>query len=314
MAIDDPRPGAVHFIDHYAVPTADLMRWQQFMQNALGGVYYYTHGLVSREEARGARPRTFYWVGAQEIGGFLQRRALPAPGPLGRSYPRFGYWTRQAELDAHRRRFDALGVAASDPVRTSEDGEPGTAVYFTDPDGNQYELWAPDELPEAAMEGGNALGLGRISHAVLESTDLDRTTDFYGRFCAVEPIQSADIPKDTVAFRLAGGGRLVFKQVEAIGARTGGHETWEGQHAALTVRPDEWELVHRRIWDGLPSDRFMQHPKVARGEMEAKLELGGYFYDWDGNSYHFNRWHGQMRQDGPDARTYGRNPFGVNPH
>lgn len=313
MAIDDPRPGAVHYIDHYAVPTNDLLGWQQFMQNALGGVYYYTHGVTTREEANGARPRSFYWVGPHEIGGFLQTRPLPEPSPLG-SPPRFGFWVRPDDLEGHRRRFDALGLETSEPFQTSENGEEGTALYFRDPDGNQYELWAPKELPEHAIEGDNPRGLGRISHAVLESRDLERTIDFYTRFCGIEPIRSPDIPANTVALRLAGGGRLVFKRVDEIGPRTGGHETWAGQHAALTLRPDEWDLVHRRLWDGLPPDRFMQHPKVARGEMEPKLELGGYFYDWDGNSYHFNRWHSQRRSDGPDARTYGKNPFGVNPH
>lgn len=314
MAVDDPRPGAVHYIDHYAVPTNDLLRWQQFMQNALGGVYYYTHGLVTREEARGARPRTFYWVGPHEIGGFLQTRMLPGPAPLGRGAPRFGFWIRRGEIDSHRRRFEGLGVEMSDPVATAEDGEEGVALYFRDPDGNQYELWAPRDLPEHAVEGDNPLGLGRISHAVFESVDLDRTTDFYTRFCGVDPIESADIAKNTVVFRLAGGGRLVFKRVDRIGPRTGGHETWAGQHAALTVRVDEWDLVHRRLWDGLPSDRFMLHPKVARGEMAPTLELGGYFSDWDGNSYHFNRWHSQRRVDSPDAATYAHSPFGVNPH
>lgn len=314
MAIDDPRPGAVHYIDHYAVPTNDLLRWQQFMASALGGTYYYTHGLGTRDEARGAPVRSFFWVGAHEIGGFLQKRMLPEPLPPERSAPRFGFWVRPEDIDGHRRRLDELGVATSEPTITSEAGDEGTAVYFADADGNAYELWAPKELPEHAMEGGNPFGLGRISHSVMESADLDRTIDFYTRFAGIDPIESADIPADRVVFRLAGGGRMMFVMVDSIGPRTGGQETWLGQHAALTVRSDEWDMVHRRLWDGLPSDRFMQHPKVARGEMEPKLEAGGYFYDWDGNSYHYNRWHTQRRADGGDARTYGKNPFGVNPH
>ena len=38
-------------------------------------------------------------------------------------------------------------------------GEEGTALYFRDPDGNQYELWATDTPPPSAMEGDNKAGL-----------------------------------------------------------------------------------------------------------------------------------------------------------
>jgi hypothetical protein len=178
MAIDDPRPGAVHYIDHYAVPTNNLLGWQNFMTKVLGGTYYYTHGLTTKDESRGAPVRSFFWVGPHEIGGFLQKRLLPEPAPLGTSAPRFGFWVRPEEIDAHRQRLEEMGVPTTSPIRTSEEGEEGTAVYFGDPDGNQYELWAPDQMPEHAMEGDNPVGLGRISHSVLESTDLDRTVDF----------------------------------------------------------------------------------------------------------------------------------------
>ncbi|MEA2640280.1 MAG: hypothetical protein QOF51_1674 [Chloroflexota bacterium] len=302
---EDPRPGAVYAIDHYAIPTNDLLRWMGFMEQALGGDWYYTHGLTTPEAIRGGRPRTFYWVGMHEIGGFLQHRELPAPAPLG-ALPRFGFWIREEEIDAHRRRLEALGVPVSDPVRTSEDGEEGTAIYFMDPDGNQYELWAPKELPPSAMEGGNKVGLGRISHAVLAARDLDRTAEFYADVCGIEPIRNADVAHDTLPLRLAGGGRIVFKQVDELSPRAGGTEIWNGQHLALTVRAEEWEYVHDRMWESLPEvvvtsyaavagkgvpsgdgPRTQQHGKVMRGEHPEKMSRGTSFYDWDQNNYHF---------------------------
>jgi catechol 2,3-dioxygenase-like lactoylglutathione lyase family enzyme len=303
------RPGAVYAIDHYAIPTNDLLGWMGFMERVLGGDWYYTHGLTTSESIRGGRPRTFYWVGMHEIGGFLQRRALPPAMPLG-SLPRFGFWIRPEELDHHRRRLDDLGVEVSDPVRTSQEGEEGTALYFRDPDGNQYELWAPRALPPSAMDGGNKVGLGRISHAVLGSQDLERTAAFYSDICGVEPIRNDDVEHDTLAIRLVGGGRLVFKQVEGVSPRAGGTDIWNGQHLALTIRDDEWEFVHDRMWEALPETvltsyedfagkgtpsgegpRTQRHGKVLRGEHAERMARGTYFYDWDQNSYHFTRGH-----------------------
>src|SRR3954464_686669 len=60
---EDSRPGAAYSIDHYAIPTTDLLGWMEFMERALGGEWYYTHGLTTSEAVRGGRPRTFYWVG-----------------------------------------------------------------------------------------------------------------------------------------------------------------------------------------------------------------------------------------------------------
>lgn len=316
---NDQRPGAAYFIDHYAIPTNDLLGWQDFMTSALGGEWYYTHGLTTKEQLGGGRPRTFYWVGMHEIGGFLQTRELPPPLPLG-SLPRYGFWVRPEDIDSHRRRLEELGVPVSDPIRTSEDGEPGTAVYFRDPDGNQYELWAPDEMPPSAMEGGNKAGLGRISHAVLGARDLERGSSFYTDICGIEPIRNGDVGKDTMPLRLVGGGRIVLKKVDDVGPRAGGTDIWNGQHLALTVRAEEWQYVHDRMWESLPEAPFIpydqfagkgvptgdgprtqRHGKVLRGEFSNNMPRGTYFYDWDQNSYHYTK--GRFEEGDPYRYT-----------
>ena len=98
-----------------------------------------------------------------------------------------------ADLDAHRRRLDALGAPQSDPVRTSADGEAGTAIYFQDPDANEFEFWAPDVLPEGAMVDCGPERVGHLSHGTFESRDLDRTAAFFERYCALEPRRGNDI-------------------------------------------------------------------------------------------------------------------------
>ena len=68
----------------------------------------------------------------------------------------------------------------------SAEGQEGTAIRYVDPDGNQYEFWAPTQMPTGAMAGETPAKVGRISHAVYESRDLDRTADFFDRFAALD--------------------------------------------------------------------------------------------------------------------------------
>src|SRR5947207_15905695 len=110
-------------------------------------------------------------------------------------------------------------------MQISDGGDEGTVVCFRDTDANEYELWAPTHLPPGAMESGNPAGLGRISHVVLESRNLDRTLDFHGPLLALDPIYGADIPNDLLVFRQAGGGRIMFQKI-APAAETRGDTQW----------------------------------------------------------------------------------------
>src|SRR5205085_2295256 len=69
-------------------------------------------------------------------GGFGQRDALPASNGLGTTYPRYGLFIRQEDIPEHLARLDANQVPHTDPIRTSAEGEPGTAIYWEDPDHN----------------------------------------------------------------------------------------------------------------------------------------------------------------------------------
>jgi catechol 2,3-dioxygenase-like lactoylglutathione lyase family enzyme len=145
---------------------------------------------------------------------------------------------------------------------------------------------------------------------VLGAEDLDRTAAFYSDICGIDAIRNSDVPSDTLPLRLVGGGRIVFKQVAERSPRAGGTDIWNGQHMALTIRDDEWEYVHDRMWEALPEvtvksygdfagmgtasgegPRTQLHGKVVRGEHTNRAPRGTSFYDWDQNSYHFTRGH-----------------------
>ena len=305
----DHRRGAVHWIDHFVIGTNDILRWEAFTEQALGGHLAHKAGLTTGQYNRGGYIRSFYDVGRHELAAFLQLDMLPAPRPLGQGLPRYGFYVRQNEIAGHLARFDALGVEHTDPMQISHGGEPGTVVYFRDPDHNEYELWAPRSLPPGAMDSNNATGLGRISHVVLESRDLDRTRTFNGELFSLDEIYSADIPKDVLVYRLAGGGRMLFQQIEPDTETRGGHD-WFGVHTALTIREEDWNSSYERVWsqthDGRKYMGYRDAPdratrrqlvapftslpgSVLRGEWGDPNQRGENFCDWDNNEFHFTR-------------------------
>jgi catechol 2,3-dioxygenase-like lactoylglutathione lyase family enzyme len=301
MSAEDQRPGAAYWIDHYVVPVTDVARWGTFYTNILGA-----KPRVDERPERAGRPihMLFTYLGREcHVGGSVYDGVL-TPGT---GLPKYGWFIRQEEIDDHLRRLDANGVSHSDPIRTSEEGEEGTAIRFTDPDGNQLELWAPSRMPDGAMEGETSAKVGRIASAMFESRDLDKTTDFYSRFCGLDPLQSNDVPQDTVVFPLAAAGRLTFKRVDRLGGRTGGHAVYRALHTALVVRDDEFLPTLDRMYHELPEWDFdpATPPTLSAdeaGELPARtgihgnpigpewkrtLGRGDSFWDGDSNGYHF---------------------------
>jgi len=272
----------------------------------MGGRLQKLGGLSTAERLRRGPIRIMMMVSDRhQIGGFLQNDMLPEPS-ASVGAPRFGYFIRTEDIDDHLQRLEQFDVPHSDPIKTSEEGQDGKAVYFADPDGNQLEFWAPTHLPEGALSATNPTGVGRISHAVQESRDLSKTVEFYSRYCGLDLIESSDIPSDTVALEMTGGGRLVFKQVDSLAPRTGGHNKFLGQHTALTVENADYMGAYQRLWDELPESEYIPYSKdeidinesvlaprtelhglEARGERGRHTVRGHFFYDWDTNSYHF---------------------------
>ena len=300
---EDQRPGTIYWIDHFAVPSNDLDRWIKFQVNVLGAKLERINGLTTEARQRNQGMAAFCRTPYSMVDAFLSSEQLPAAAEPGAGLPRFGFFIRPEDVEEHLRRLDDQQVAHTDPIRTSDEGQEGTAIRFADPDGNQLEFWAPRRLPAGAMAGATPVKVGRISHAVYESRDLDRTADFFDRFAALDPIVSDDVPKGTLAMPLAGGGRLVYHKVDDLGdwtlARSSG-----GPHAALTVRDEDFWGNYRRMWATLPegdrpdsptqtSDfpalpaRTIMHGSGGGRRWFKMYGRGDDFYDWDANAFHF---------------------------
>lgn len=304
----EPWQETVYWLDHYVLPTNDLLKWLDFSVNVLGAKPGRFGGMRTSERL-GRRPmrwaiRCFAQGGRYHSNGaFLQDEMLPPSAGPGAGMPRYGYYVRAEDVDDHLRRLDAFAVSHTTAARTSEDGEAGTAVSFEDPDGNQYEFWAPARMPEGAMDSDNPLRVGRISHVVQESRDLARTADFYAGVCSIEPIENADVPEDTLVLGLAGGGRMIFKRVERLGGRSGGRQMWTGVHTALAVPADRYAPMYERLWAALPEipsgrarlerEVVCALPAHTEQHLHQDTGFGGVvprgrdFLDDDTNTYHF---------------------------
>jgi predicted enzyme related to lactoylglutathione lyase len=298
VVLDDQRPGTVYWIDHYTVGTNDVHRWIDFHERVLGAQ---TMPVTPRRLTRGV----FQNLTNSHHGGFVMREPLPPAVALGQGYPRNALFIRPEDIDDHLRRLDACAAEHSDPIRTSEDGDDGTAIYWLDPDGNQFEFWAPANMPAGAMDDCGPLKVGRISHAVYESRDLQRTAAFFDRYCALEPLAGADIPDDTLVLPLAAGGRIVFKKVENLGHRTSGRGVYRDLHAALVVREEDFWPSYERVWADLPEWDFDElngryqgdgtalparsalHGSPAGRAWKGAFGRGDDWYDWDTNLFHY---------------------------
>lgn len=300
--------GAVHWIDHYVVGTNDMVAWVDWAVNATGIARQPIIGLTTAARKRNIKITSFLWWegGSCRIGAFLQPEVFPPAKPLGEDLPRCGFYIRPRDIDAHLRRLDRHKIPHSDPIHTAADGEDGTAIFVADPDGNQYEFWAPEQMPEGAMEIATRENVGRISHAVFGTRNLAKTSEFFEEYCGVRAEHSPTTAEGTLVLRLRAGGRLVYKLVDKVDERVSGHGTWWDMHTALTVRDEEFLPSYRRMWDGIPEERgYKADLNLSLQQQEALpartglhrspvgirwkeiCSRGDEFYDWDCHSFHF---------------------------
>ena len=304
---ENQRPGLIHWIDHCVVGTNDLIRWINWAVNTLGVTPQPIFGLTTDLRKRNTTIICFVDIshGTCHLGAFLQPEPLPPSRELGKEYPRYGLFIRPEDIPEHVARLDRLGVHHTAPVRTSAEGEEGTAIYFEDPDGNQYEFWAPAEMPEGAMEVETPLKVGRLSSAVYGTRDLQRSAGFFSHFYGLEQLSTPDMIEDTVALGLAGGARIVYKLTEETDRRTAGHDPWIAFHAALMVPEKEFFPLYHRMWDELTEWESVDHNQGLTVEEEDALpartglhgspvgrkwkaifDRGDEFYDADTHAFH----------------------------
>jgi len=285
--------GAVHWIDHYVTSTNDVERWIAFHERVVGARVW-----PDFRRERGM----FMDLARCRIGAFVSQRPLPPTLGLGAGLPRYGLYVHASDIDAHLRRLEAAGAVHGPPARTAAEGEAGISLPWQDPDGNQFEFWAPDRMPDGAMADCGPERVGRISHGVFESRDIQRTATFFARYCALERERGGAIAHDTLVLRLAAGGRLVFRTVTELGGRTTGCGLPDA-HTALLLHTDDFIANYERLWSDMPEaerpddapianpgalgPRTVVHPTRGGKRFKKLTGRGDDFFDWDTNMFHF---------------------------
>jgi len=304
---DEPR-GAVHWIDHHVVGTNDIVAWSDWAVNATGLPRRPIIGVTTAARKKNTPIMCFLWWegGSCRIGAFLQPEIFPPSKGLGKDTPRSAFFIRPEDIDLHLQRLDRHHIPHTDPIHTAAEGDEGTAIYFEDPDGNQYEFWAPVVMPKGAMEIATDEQVGRISHVVFGARDLARTAAFFDEYCGLEPVQSPGVAEGLLVLRLRAGARLIYKLVDQVDERVAGHGPWWDMHTALTVRENEFLPNYRRLWEELPEEQDTKEklklPREQEDALPARTGLhrspvgyrwkqiyqrGDEFYDWDGHAFHF---------------------------
>jgi catechol 2,3-dioxygenase-like lactoylglutathione lyase family enzyme len=300
--------GAAHWIDHFVVGTNDMVAWTDWAVNAIGLTRRPIRGLTTAARQKNVKIICFLWWegGSCRIGAFLQPEIFPPPKELGKEMPRCGFYIRPEEIDKHLRRLDHHNIPHSEPIKTAAEGEEGTTIYFADPDGNQYEFWAPSRMPRGAMEISTTENVGRISHGVYGCRDLTRTAAFFEKYCGIEAQRDRNIAEGTLVLRLRAGARLVYKLIDQVDERVAGHGPWWDMHTALTVREEDFFPNYRRMWEGLPEEtaekakaglsvaeqqslpaRTGLHRSPVGLKWKEICDRGDEFYDWDAHAFHF---------------------------
>jgi hypothetical protein len=300
--------GAAHWIDHFVVGTNDMVAWIDWAVNGIGLTRRPIRGLTTEARKKNIKIICFLWWdgGSCRIGAFLQPEIFPPAHELGKELPRCGFYIQPGDIDMHLRRLDQHKILHTDAVKTAAEGEEGTAIYFADPDGNQYEFWAPVHMPEGAMEIATDEKVGRISHAVYGCRDLARTAAFFEKYCGAQAEQNSKTAEGTLVLRLRAGARLIYKLVDKVDERVAGRGAWWDMHTALTVREEEFFPSYRRMWEGLPEEetdkananlsieqqealpaRTGLHRSPVGREWKEICDRGDEFYDWDAHAFHF---------------------------
>ena len=325
-----------HWIDHVGIGTNNINAWYEWSSMVLGLKPCPIDGLTTHERKRNVVVHGFLNItdsdsddvepgeSPHHVGVFVAHEILPRnTAELGKATPSVAFYALPEDMDAHRERLEQAdefarnpgpglstlagtrlqrGIPYSDPVRTTIGGEEGTVLYFEDPDGNQWEFWAPDEMPDGAMNNRTPFGVGRIARLSFGCAELERNAKFFSRYCGLEPI-ATESNFDTLVMPLVGGPRIIYQRLDGHDARAR-EKVGAGVHAALSLPADDLIPMLEEMWADLPENEpdgsgivadegeFLpphteMHSSPVGRRWKEMLGRGDFFSDWDGNLFHF---------------------------
>lgn len=165
-------------------------------------------------------------------------------------------------------------------------------------------IWASIAFGLTTMPGSTATTI-RFSATtpVCRSTSTSATVATY----VLRWLATIEMPRPRLVFRLAAGGRMIFRKVDSLEGRTTGCGLRDA-HTALVVRDEDFFPNYARVFAGLPEwdfdavsgvlketpeellrlpARTALHPSGGGRKFKAATTRGDDFFDWDTNMFHF---------------------------
>jgi catechol 2,3-dioxygenase-like lactoylglutathione lyase family enzyme len=256
-------------LDHFGMPTNDLLRAEEFYTQVLEGVVAVRNGLTTRHRQTNLPPLFFIDIGHHRLGLHLQREFLPSVDAV-RGLPSFAFEFAPAVFERIVRRLRERDVPHEGPVQQATVLGPMRLVYFLDPDGNHLEACTSEQSPVPADEP-------LLRRMELESRDLDRSERFYTQGLGMRVAAHGTDFRGGRELTLQGHSDqfLVLHEVATL-SRVHGRRWW-GPHYAIHVRPEDFEALLDQV------ERYgvqlIDHRPVPRRIDEGDI----YFDDPDGN-------------------------------
>ena len=262
--------------DHAVLPARDLWRAERWYSAVLGGAIFMQIGLTS-EDIR-VPAGCFIKIGRQHIGLFLQAEAVTPPDDAS-ACPRWAFSIPAGLWEEALRQASRLGSALGSERKERFNNQDCFVVDVRDSEGNPLEL--------VRDEHGTAPAL---SHFHSESTDLDQTARFYGRYLGASVLARSD-RRLTLGWQ--SGQACIVEKRERLSSWQP-HE-YRGRHFAFHVDDATWrDIVGLLRADGVAEGDVLARQSQAVGAPSSTpgggaqhherggRELATYFVDPNG--------------------------------
>ncbi len=245
-------------LDHVGIPVRDLERAENFYVEVLGLPIF-----TRRKNADGSPRHTYVLAGENIIGLNLPGVSVP-PSPSGA--PRYGIAADWEEgFRATVAKIQESGVRCGETEGYGSESPFKRSLCFDDPDDNHMEICLRRDGP-----GGIYL-----SHVILETADLTRSTRFYSQALGLRPVAGE---RDEVLFNFRNHQILGLKAVAALSDRTKKHG--RAVHVAFNVTQEDFDRMVSLVTE-------MEGRSLGDHRSEDGLRPPGerslYFFDPDTN-------------------------------
>lgn len=248
--------GVVNHLDHFVLPVTNPDRAEKFYTEVMGA-------RTLKREGDSSVTRIFMKLGENHIGLFSQNKAVMPKRERLDGYPRAAFGVPENEFPALSDKI----VRASSLVKAIEN-EPALGCSwregfaFVDSEGN---------LLEVSKQKG--LGKARLHHLHFDTTDLQKSVEFYKAIFSFEIVKSGGqaaiigVPSDQ---------QLVLNGVDALSEVT--RTPYRGRHYAFHVSDENYAAIIEKL------HRAGIDERDEHGEREGRRpgQLGTYFKEPSG--------------------------------